>query len=481
MHSTKISTAVLAALAAARGLDVRAEFDTTGLRQRAAELHESVQAIQARAQAENRDLTDEETTDAAAKLEEVRRIQARIKLAEDTEATRQALSGVQPRAYTPPAGPTPQRAESAARGSEPRITGVRDMSAEDGRRGFRHVGEFFRSVIASSARGGTVDPRLVVNAPSTFNQENVGADGGFMVPPDFVTEILRLANAEPSLYALTRKMTTSSFSATIPTDETTPWATTGVQVYWTAEGTDIKTSKAALKSTTIPTHKVAGLVPVTEEMMSDAAQIGSLIPQLFAEKIAFLRDDVILNGNGVGKPLGVLSSGAVKAIAKETSQPASTVLPANIFKIWTSIPQQMRSRAVWVLHPDVEQLLLPLSQPVTNVAGTENVGGWPLYIPPGTIGNSPEPRILGRPIFFHQAAPALSSAGDVGLYDFAQYLVLEKTDGIRTDVSMHVYFESDIQAIRVTLRMGGQPWITSTIADKNGSSTRSPFARLDAR
>jgi hypothetical protein len=46
---------------------------------------------------------------------------------------------------------------------------------------------------------------------------------------------------------------------------------------------------------------------------------------------------------------------------------------------------------------------------------------------------------------------------------------------LKTDYSIHLWFDQAINAFRFILRMNGQPWLSAAIARKNGSNTLSHF------
>ena len=77
-------------------------------------------------------------------------------------------------------------------------------------------------------------------------------------------------------------------------------------------------------------------------------------------------------------------------------------------------------------------------------------------------------------------APALSSAGDVTLCDFSEYLAITK-GAVKADQSMHFWFDQNLRAFRFVLRVGGMPWLSAAMARKNGSNTLSHFVALGAR
>ncbi len=105
-------------------------------------------------------------------------------------------------------------------------------------------------------------------AATTFGSEGTGADGGFMVPPEFRTAIVEKVMGENSLFSRTDQQTTSSNSIVFPLDETTPWQTSGgIQAYWENEGGLKTQSKPLLGQETIRLNKLIALVPVTDELL----------------------------------------------------------------------------------------------------------------------------------------------------------------------------------------------------------------------
>jgi hypothetical protein len=50
-------------------------------------------------------------------------------------------------------------------------------------------------------------------------------------------------------------------------------------------------------------------------------------------------------------------------------------------------------------------------------------------------------------------------------------MIVTKGQDIRTDVSMHLYFDAAAMAYRFIMRVSGQPWWGSTISPENGANT----------
>jgi len=222
-------------------------------------------------------------------------------------------------------------------------------------------------------------------------------------------------------------------------------------------------------------------VPVTDELLEDAPALGSYVSRKAGEKIAFKVNDAIINGTGAGQPLGILNAPCLVSIAKETSQTAATFHADNAAKMMARMPAKSFGRSTWVINQDVVPQVLKMGFAITTAAGTA-AGAGPMYLPPNGLANSgPYGSLLGRPIFVTEACQTLGTKGDVFLADFSKYLAAIKSGGVKSDTSIHLWFDQNITAFRFVLRMNGQPWLSAPIARKNGSNTLSHFITLDTR
>ena len=125
---------------------------------------------------------------------------------------------------------------------------------------------------------------------------------------------------------------------------------------------------------------------------------------------------------------------------------------------------------MWLIHPDAEHQL-PLM----------TLGDQPIFMPPGGLRDSPFGRLLGRPVIPHQVCRTVGDLGDIMLVDLGKYLTAVKAGGLRSQTSIHMWFDQDITAFKFTLRVAGQPWWSEPTTAANGSFTQSPFVALAAR
>jgi HK97 family phage major capsid protein len=358
---------------------------------------------------------------------------------------------------------------------EPRKREPARVRRVNGRDDFKHFGEFALAVRSASQQGGYMDNRLLVRAPTIVGSEGSGVDGGFAVPPDFRNEIMTKVMGKDTLLGMTDEMTSSGNSITVPIDEATPWQSTGgILAYWEGENTQTTQSKPQLQNVNVRLAKVTVLVPITEELLEDAPAMDGYLRRKAPEKINFKVDLAIVQGSGVGQPLGFLNSPCLKTVAKETSQTLDTINYDNLLKMWSGMLAEYRGDAVWLANQECEPQFHKLS-----FEGTSS--SVPAWMPAGGISGAPYQTIWGKPIIYTQACETLGDLGDICFVNLKHYMSVTKSTGIRADTSMHLWFDYNTVAFRFTLRVGGQPWWASTVAARDGSATYSPFVALAER
>jgi HK97 family phage major capsid protein len=344
---------------------------------------------------------------------------------------------------------------------------------------FRTLGEQLQGIFQHYMTKGTqTDPRLV-RAPTGAGEVDP-TGGGFLVQMDFATALFMLAH---DLGDILGDCNTIPISATsnglkIPGVDETSRATGsrwgGVRSDWVAEGVGGAESRPKFRLVEFDLKKLISKMTVTDELLADAPALTAIAGQAFSEEIMFMTEDAIFEGDGAGKPLGIMNSPALISIAKETGQAAGTIVKENIDKAWSRCWGRSRKTAKWYYNQLIEPQLLALNQ----IVGT---GGAPVYIPPGGYSASPFATLLGRPLVPVEYASALGTVGDIVLADFSQYTLVDK-NGVQAATSMHVAFDTDEMRFRVTYRVDGKPmWAAAMTPFKGGSSTLSPFVALATR
>lgn len=416
-------------------------------------------------------LSDEDNTTFDSNLTQMTRLAANIGRLEKMIAAVAPISNgrktISDEAVRASGGREPARTVPAAARTDPR-TG-----------GFRHLGEFAMCVRSANMRDEAAHTRLV-NALGM--NEGIGEDGGFLVPAEFRDAIMKLVEGEDSLLALTDSSTTARNAVTQNIDKTTPWGTAGIQVYWEAEGQGPGATGSKTEPGTLRLNKLFARVDVSDELLDDAPQLDSYLRVKTPEVMNSTINLAIVQGNGVGKPLGIMTSAALVTVAKETSQPADTIMHRNLVNMMGRMYAPSWTRSRWLMHQDVwSQLPLISFRDVGAYPSTATGTAVPAYMPPSGISGAPFGTLFGRPIMVLEAMETIGDLGDIILADMRAYRTVTKASGPRVDTSIHLKFDTDETVYRFIFRLAGAPWWPSTISPRDGSNTRSPFVSLASR
>lgn len=347
---------------------------------------------------------------------------------------------------------------------------VRDNRQDDPKSGFENLADFALAVMAAvPQKGGMVDERLkIVGAPTNFHREG-GSSDGYMVPAQMRQEIYELVFAGTDLLSMVDGEPTQSNTVQFLADETTPWGSTGVQAYWSAEASQFTPSRLETDARELKIHKLHAFVTATEELLEDAPRLNSRLTKGAARAINWKSNNSILFGSGAGMPYGFNTHGSKVTVAKESGQAADTVVAKNVAKMFSRSLNPGGS--VWIVNQDV------LPELMTMVLGDQ-----PIWTPPASgFANAPGGFLFGRPVMFSNHCGTLGDETDIMFVDPLGYYLAQKQGGIKFGSSIHLYFDYDIQAFKWTFRLGGQPYLSAPVTPNKGSATRSHFVTLADR
>jgi HK97 family phage major capsid protein len=346
----------------------------------------------------------------------------------------------------------------------------------DAEKHFRSMGEQLAAV-ARHYIGGTTDPRLV-RAPVGAGETDASA-GGFLVQSDFASAVWTRAYDLGDILSRVFKLPISSGSngIKIPAVDESSRATGsrwgGVQSYWVGEGDGANQTKPKFRLIELDLKKLMSIMYVSDELLQDQSALETIASQAFSEEIMFMTEDAIFEGDGVGKPMGIMKAPCLVTVPKDNAQAAATLSLNNVVTMWSRMWLRSRKNAAWYINQDVEPQLYQLAQAV----GT---GGLPMFLPAGGLNAAPYASLFGRPLIPTEYSSALGTLGDITLADFSQYVLADKR-GMQAATSMHVRFLTDEMTFRFTYRVDGEPLWNSALTPFKGSATKSPFVALAAR
>ena len=413
-------------------------------------------AIVNAAETEDRDLTVEEEAALEANEAEREEIEASIKAAEKLAERRRSMEARPVGGAGTPAGAT------TVRDGNPAQTG-----------GFADIGEFAVAVhaaVQAGRHGGTIDERLTQLSMNATMQGGGSAGEGYSLPPEYRDQVWEIMQGFDEFGPLIDEEPTNRREVKLMADETTPWGTAGIKAYWRAEGAQMSASQLADEGRNVPLHELYTMAVATEELLEDAPRLNSRLTNKAGMAIAWKKNEAIVEGTGVGQPLGWTKGDAQVVVAKESGQAAGSIVTQNIAKMFSRLQVVPGDTPFWLMNQDTLPQLMDLT-----------LGDKPIWTPPNGFVDAPGGFLLGRAIRFSEYAETLGTQNDIQLISPKGYYAARRSAGIQFASSIHLYFDYNKEAFRWVFRYGGQPHLSAPITPNKGTATRSHFVTLATR
>jgi HK97 family phage major capsid protein len=304
--------------------------------------------------------------------------------------------------------------------------------------------------------------------------ESSGVTGGYTVPPDFYTQLLAIS-AEDNFFRQ-RAFVQPMGSATLqfPYLDITTVQSAGVspffgavQAYWTAEAQTRTETEPQFKMMELKANELSGYSVSSNVLLQDAAfGLEKFLYTLFGKAVAWYEQFAFLQGNGVGKPLGILNAPATLVQTRNTS---NTVKYPDIANIFSKLLPSSINRAVWVITPTVIPQLLQLQDGANRAIF--------ISIDQGAV-KPPVWKLLGLPVQITEMMPAMGTKGDVSLVDCSNYVIGDRMS-LEIAASEHVNFLKNQMTWRFVQRVDGQPWMDKAVTLQDGTTQVSAFVVLN--
>lgn len=140
--------------------------------------------------------------------------------------------------------------------------------------------------------------------------EGTDAQGGYLVTPEFRTEVLRQLHDNGIYRKHVRVVPTQTDSVNFNSEDTLP------KVTWGTENSTISTTSATLSQTTISVHRMNALMYLSRELVADSSPSAiQWITDEFVDAVKNEEDAVIAAGSGTGRPKG-LSQLSISSVAQ---------------------------------------------------------------------------------------------------------------------------------------------------------------------
>lgn len=313
--------------------------------------------------------------------------------------------------------------------------------------------------------------------------EGSGQTGGYVVPPQFMNELLTIAAEDGFIEPRAKVIPMNSRTVQWPMlDITTNQGSGvtpyfgGVQAQWQPEAATINEFEPAFKQSEWTAWDLLLYAVSSNQLLADnGIGLDALLTQLFGQAITWFKEYAFLQGKGAGNsmPLGILNAPATYVQNRGTP---NTFKLADAAAMLSHLQIRSWDDACWIMHQSVIPQLI---QMVDNATSNRLV--WMNPVMPGDVGPAasklPNAFLNGLPIFFTEKLPSLGTKGDVMLVDWSRYVIGQRLD-VQIDVSPHFLFRNNQLAWRVIARLDGKPWLNNSIVDAAGWSL-SPFICLN--
>ncbi|NLD98607.1 MAG: phage major capsid protein [Fibrobacter sp.] len=321
---------------------------------------------------------------------------------------------------------------------------------------FKSREEYFNALFSNRH-----DDRLrgVKNAAST----GIGSQGGFAVPTEYSSvywdkslesEIIRSR-------AQVWKMTSDTRIVPMFNSQDTSTGIYGFVSQWLAELGTATVQTPELRGLKLSAHKLGLYTALSREVAEDGLDFPRQVENALTKALGWSLDDAFFNGNGVGKPIGILNAACKIVVGKENGQANNSIVRENLVKMFARLMPGSFQNAVWVVNQSCLVSLLMLKDDAGN----------PLW----AYGKP----LLGLPVIVSEKLPSVGNQGDIALCDFSCYAIGMRQE-IAIDTSNAPGWTKDQIDLRGIIRVTGQPIFSQPIKQKDGN-TVSPFVLLADR
>ena len=275
----------------------------------------------------------------------------------------------------------------------------KDETEKTGRASDEYKGSFWNAM------------RVKAPMPSVLNalQEGTDSEGGYLVPDEFERTLVEALEEENVFRTLAHVIKTSSGDRKIPVVASKGTAS------WVDEEGAYTESDDAFSQVSIGAYKLGTMIKVSEELLADSVfDLEAYISKEFARRIGAREEESFFNGDGKGKPLGILAAkdGAEVGV---TAASATAITADEVIDLFYSLKAPYRKNAVWVLNDAT----------VKQIRKLKDSTGQYLW-QPSLVAGTPD-TILGRPVKTSAFMPvAAAGAKTIAFGDFKYYWIADR-------------------------------------------------------
>jgi len=299
---------------------------------------------------------------------------------------------------------------------------------------------------------------------------DVASEGGFAIPPAIFGPWL-----DRALEGEIIRPRAAVWPMTTPERRVPAWDITdrsngiaGLAINWMGQApvNDATLQVAKMRLISLKARKGAIFAEASNELVADGYDFDAQLNGIMSGALGYGLDQSFFFGSGAECPLGIYSSSARIDVARTSS---NLIQYEDLLNMFARMSPASIPNSIWVAHSSTIPMLATLSFAI----GT---GGASVPVMTESDGKF---RILTREVVFTEKAKPLGQLGDIGLFDFSQYVIGMRAEAA-LEKSAHVGFLRDVATFRLLIRVDGMPNISAPYQPPNSAATQSPFVALAA-
>lgn len=240
-------------------------------------------------------------------------------------------------------------------------------------------------------------------------QVGTDSEGGYLAPDEYQKTLVDALQEQNIFRPLANVIQTESGERKIPVVATHGTAS------WMDEEAAYVESDDAFSQVSIGAYKLGTMIKVSEELLRDSVfDLPSYIAKEFARRIGAAEEDAFLNGNGTGKPTGLLAAtGGAQAGVTAAAQDAITF--DEVMDLFYALRAPYRKNAVFITNDSTVKALRKLKN-----------GNGDYIWQPSVKAGTPD-TILNRPVYTSVYMPQMAKGKKAMLFgDLSYYWIADR-------------------------------------------------------
>jgi len=274
---------------------------------------------------------------------------------------------------------------------------------------------------------------------SVYNALQVGTDseGGFLVPDEYERTLVQALEEENKLRSLCKVIRTASGDRKIPLVASHGTAS------WVDEEGLIPESDDAFGMISLGAHKVASIIKVSDELLQDSVfDVESYIASEFARRVGDAEEAAFINGDGSGKPFGMLHE--TNGAATGVTTAGASITAEELIDLVYSLKAPYRKRALFLFN----------DQTIKAIRKLKDGSGQYIWQPSLQAGQPNT--LLGYSYETSSHMPVIGAGAKPILFgDFSSYWIADR-DGRSIKRLNELYASTGQIGFRVTQRLDGR-------------------------